>query len=86
MYGDDYDHGFDDGLRIGSMRYAGDVRDRVLRALIARDWAVAIQIYAEVEEICGFDLNYGFDKGALWTAERVGRLPAPVDVIEELFP
>jgi hypothetical protein len=61
-------------------------KQELVRLLVARDWAVAIQVYVEVEAVCGLDSKDSyFDKGILWAAERAGKLPAPVDVVEELF-
>jgi hypothetical protein len=57
-----------------------DTRDRVLRALIARDWAVAIAMHRQ--EWDEYEYRY---VTRIVRVTYVGDLPAPADVVAELF-
>jgi hypothetical protein len=80
-----YDDGFDDGYSLA----IDDVRDRVLRALIARDWAVAVQMWwtrEGIQDLVSARIYKGeISRGAYFVARDVSELPAPADVVAEMF-
>jgi hypothetical protein len=62
-------------------------QDVALRALIARDWAVAVRLLASCHEVIPppWEKVPPSNQGWHWSALRLGDLPAPADVVAELF-